>query len=215
MKLANAENDQTQRPDRDRKGKDRQRNEERAAPRIGGNVLAIGHKTDDRHRNAERRATARRTCGARSRLRTKIRACPADRSMPTSANSAMATIASPPTKSCGPRIHFGMMYLTGTWLGVSLIDLSPPQGLSPILFLDGPDAGPAILPTDFRQITPAKPKHPPASNIQSGLSRVAKASTAAATVISGGDPGPVRGLAPKSGRWRPSIRSKAEPAPPG
>src|SRR3981189_1648819 len=37
---------------------------------------------------------------------------------------------------------------------------------------------PGTLPSDFRQITPAKPKQPPASNIHSGLSRVAKASTA-------------------------------------
>ena len=50
------------------------------------------------------------------------------------ANSAIAISASPPTKSCGPRIHFGMMYLTGPWLGVSLIDISPPKGFSPVLF---------------------------------------------------------------------------------
>ena len=41
------------------------------------------------------------------------------------ANSAIAISAMPPTKSCGPRTHFGMMDLTGPWLGVSLIDLSP------------------------------------------------------------------------------------------
>ena len=35
---------------------------------------------------------------------------------------------------------------------------------------------------DKGQITPAKPRQPPASNIQNGLSRVAKASPAAATV---------------------------------
>jgi hypothetical protein len=40
------------------------------------------------------------------------------------------------------------------------------------------------LPTDFRQITPAKPRHPPASNIQIGLSRVANANTAAAVAPS-------------------------------
>src|SRR3979409_1552438 len=67
------------------------------------------------------------------------------------ANSAMATIARPPTKSCGPRIHFHMTYLTGTWLGVSLIDLTPHAGLVAHSVLDGPDAGPAVLPTDFRQ----------------------------------------------------------------
>jgi hypothetical protein len=37
-------------------------------------------------------------------------------------------------------------------------------------------------PSDFRQITPAKPKQPPASNSHSGLSRVAKASAAATAV---------------------------------
>jgi hypothetical protein len=36
-------------------------------------------------------------------------------------------------KSCGPRIHFGMMELTGAWLGVSLIDISPRQGFPPVL----------------------------------------------------------------------------------
>src|SRR5512140_240940 len=47
-----------------------------------------------------------------------------------SANSAIAISAIPPTKSCGPRTHFGMMDLPGPWLGVSLIDLSPQaQGL--------------------------------------------------------------------------------------
>lgn len=34
------------------------------------------------------------------------------------------------------------------------------MGFSPILFLDGPDAGAANLPTDFHQTTPAKPKRP-------------------------------------------------------
>jgi hypothetical protein len=33
-------------------------------------------------------------------------------------------------KSCGPRIHFGKMELTGAWLGVSLIDISPPDRAS-------------------------------------------------------------------------------------
>src|SRR3982074_2482721 len=100
------------------------------------------------------------------------------------ANTAIAISAIPPTKSCGPRTHFGMMDLTGAWLGVSLIDLSPvAQGFSPILYVwIALEAGPTVLPTDFRQITPAKPKQPPASNNQSGLSRVAKANTAAATV---------------------------------
>jgi hypothetical protein len=45
----------------------------------------------------------------------------------------------PPTKSCGPRTHFGMMDRAGPWLGVSLIDLPPTQGVSPILF-DSVDA---------------------------------------------------------------------------
>jgi hypothetical protein len=51
------------------------------------------------------------------------------------AKAAIATKASPPTKSCGQRTHFGMMELTGPWLGVSLIDLSP-QGFLPALTLD-------------------------------------------------------------------------------
>src|SRR5215468_329366 len=42
---------------------------------------------------------------------------------------------------------------------------------------------PMDLASDFRQITPAKPKSPPAANIQKGLSLVAKAS-AAATIVS-------------------------------
>jgi hypothetical protein len=51
------------------------------------------------------------------------------------ANNAIAISAIPPTKSCGPRTHFGMMELTGPWLGVSLIDLSPRAlGFSPTLF---------------------------------------------------------------------------------
>ena len=84
--------------------------------------------------------------------------------------------------------------LTGTWLGVSLIDLSPLHRASrPFCSWMAADAGPAVLPSDFHQITPAKPKHPPASNIQSGLSRVAKASTAAAAVTRAAHPGPIRG----------------------
>jgi hypothetical protein len=45
------------------------------------------------------------------------------------ANNAIAISAIPPTKSCGPRTHLGVMDLTGPWLGVSLIDLSPRAGL--------------------------------------------------------------------------------------
>ena len=47
------------------------------------------------------------------------------------AATAMRTI--PPTKSCGQRIHFGMMELTGPWLGVSLIDLSPHSFLTALI----------------------------------------------------------------------------------
>src|SRR6266404_3720201 len=60
--------------------------------------------------------------------------------------------------------------------------LSPRWASRPFC-LDSVDTSPTVLPTDFRQITPAKPKHPPASNIQSGLSRVAEASTAEVAVI--------------------------------
>src|ERR1700730_3652669 len=98
------------------------------------------------------------------------------------ANTAIAISAIPPTKSCGPRTHFGIIELTGPWLGVSLIVLSPQaQGLL-AHSLDSFAAAPTVLPTDFRQITPAKPKQPPATNNHSGLSRVAKASTAAVAV---------------------------------
>src|SRR5262249_27415395 len=41
----------------------------------------------------------------------------------------------------------------------------------------------STLPNDFRQIRPAKPRIPPARNIQRGFSRVAKAKTAADNVI--------------------------------
>jgi hypothetical protein len=34
----------------------------------------------------------------------------------------------PPTKSCGPLIHFGMMDSTGPWLGASVIDFTPRTG---------------------------------------------------------------------------------------
>src|SRR5439155_17043759 len=94
------------------------------------------------------------------------------------ANTAIAISAIPPTKSCGPRTHFGMIDLTGPWLGVSLIGFLPRHRASCPFCLDSVDAARTILPSDFRQITPAKPKQPPASSIQSGLSRVAKASTA-------------------------------------
>jgi len=77
-----------------------------------------------------------------------------------------------------------MTYLTGPWLGVSLIDLSPAQGLSPILFLDGHAAGPANLPTDFHQSTLAKPRHPAGQQIQR-MEAVAKASAASATDATG------------------------------
>src|SRR5450755_1065370 len=101
------------------------------------------------------------------------------------ANTAIAISAIPPTKSCGPRTHFGMIDLTGAWLGVSLIYLSPRAGLlahSVYFAYHAGHAGPTVLPTDFRQITPAKPKQPPASNSHSGFNRVAKASTAATAV---------------------------------
>ena len=52
------------------------------------------------------------------------------------ANSAIAISARPPKKSCGPRIHFGMMDLTGAWLGVSLIDtLSPYRAFRPFCWM--------------------------------------------------------------------------------
>jgi hypothetical protein len=63
--------------------------------------------------------------------------------------------------------------------------MSPPRPALAAQFLS---AGIVIrataLPTDFRQITPAKPRHPRASNIQIGLSRVANANTAAAVAPS-------------------------------
>src|SRR5260370_41023355 len=62
--------------------------------------------------------------------------------------------------------------------------LSPRRRASRPFCFDGIDAGSAFLPTDFHPITPAKPKHPPANNIQSGLSRVAKTSTADAAATS-------------------------------
>ena len=75
-------------------------------------MLAVGHKTDDRHRDAEPEQQQANMRGAvpapNENPRMPCRSLDAH-----NANSAMATIASPPTKSCGPRIHFGMMYLTG------------------------------------------------------------------------------------------------------
>ena len=56
------------------------------------------------------------------------------------AKRAIAISAIPPTKSCGPRTHFGMMDLTGPWLGVSLIDLSPRHWASRPFGLDSFDA---------------------------------------------------------------------------
>src|SRR5712672_3391375 len=40
---------ESQGPDRDCEGEDRQRDEQRASPRIGGDMLAVEHKTDDHH----------------------------------------------------------------------------------------------------------------------------------------------------------------------
>src|SRR3954468_1332 len=95
------------------------------------------------------------------------------------ANSAIAISAMPPTKSCGPRTQFGMIDRPNPWLGVSLIDISRIR-----LFCSDGIAIQTILPTDFLYTTPAKPKTPPASNSQSGFSRVAKASAAAVAVTS-------------------------------
>src|SRR5882672_10181707 len=43
---------ETQRADRDGEGENRQRDEQRASPRIGRDMLTIGHKADDRYRDA-------------------------------------------------------------------------------------------------------------------------------------------------------------------
>src|SRR5260370_25052598 len=64
---------------------------------------------------------------------------------------------------------------------ITHLSLSPRRAYRPFC-LDGVGAAPTDLPTDFRQITPAKPRQPPASNSHSGLSRVAKASAAATAV---------------------------------
>src|ERR1700681_719077 len=64
---------------------------------------------------------------------------------------------------------------------ITHLTLSPRRASRPFC-LDGVGAGPKVLPTDFRQITPAKPKQAPASNSHSGFSRVAKASAAATAV---------------------------------
>ena len=74
---------ETQRPDRDGEGEDRQRYEQRTAPRIGRDMLAIGSEARPGLPRRPAPAAAPRTCAARFRHRTKIRACPADRSMPT------------------------------------------------------------------------------------------------------------------------------------
>src|SRR5258706_6050494 len=94
------------------------------------------------------------------------------------ANTAIAISAIPPTKSCGPRTHFGMMDLTGPWLGVSLIDLSPPHRASSPRSLDTVHAARTILPSAFLLITPAEPQHPPSSNSHSAVQPVAQDSTA-------------------------------------
>jgi len=70
------------------------------------------------------------------------------------------------------------------------------------------------LPTDFPQITPAKPKTPPPSSIQNGLRRVATAS-AAATTVTRAAASPDRRFAPESAHWRPTGRRKVEPGRPG
>src|SRR5262249_29841017 len=58
------------------------------------------------------------------------------------------------------------------------------------------------LPSEFRQITPAKPKSPPAANIQKGLSFVAKAS-AAATIESSAATLSLSEVGPKIGALAP------------
>src|SRR5260370_8944589 len=80
--------------------------------------------------------------------------------------------------------------------------LSPRRRASRPFCLDGIDAGSAFLPTDFHPITPAKPKHPPASNIQSGLTRVAKTSTADTAVTDSAAP------------VRTGVHAKTRPPPP-
>src|SRR6266581_5510809 len=44
---------EAQGPDRNRKGDDRQRDEQRASPRIGGDMLTVEHKADDHHCDAK------------------------------------------------------------------------------------------------------------------------------------------------------------------
>src|SRR4029079_14779592 len=88
----------------------------------------------------------------------------------------------PPTKSCGPRTHLGMIDRPRPWLGASLIITPRTQALRPFCF--DRIAIQTILGTDFHPITPAKPKKAPASKSQSGLSRVANANAAVAAVSS-------------------------------
>src|ERR1700682_1921735 len=54
---------ETQRPDRDRERENRQRDEQRASPRIGRNVLTVGHKTDDHHGDAKPKQQHREHAG--------------------------------------------------------------------------------------------------------------------------------------------------------
>src|SRR5258708_10214245 len=77
------------------------------------------------------------------------------------ANIAIAISAIPPTKSCGPRTHFGMMDLTGPWLGVSLIDLSPRHRAFPPFGLDSFDAARPSLASPFSSDKASKTQTPP------------------------------------------------------
>src|SRR5712671_2909718 len=175
-------NHQAQRADGDRKGKNRQRYEQRASPRIGRNMLTVGHKTDDRHRDAkskqENREHAGRGSGSERKSMHALQVARRPQGEQCDCNQSQS--ADKILRTANPFRHD--VFDRPTARRLTHRSHSPAQGFAPILCSDMADAFPRALPSDFRQITPAKPKQPPASNSQSGLSRVAKASAAATAV---------------------------------
>src|SRR4029453_9089752 len=144
---------------------------------VGRQMLALGQKTNDHHPETQSQQQHRKHAGCGSSAERKpvhalqIARCPQgeyrNRHQRDSAHKILRTT--------NPFRHEGFDRPVAR--RITHRRLSPTLGFSPIL-LDRFDAAQTVLPSDFRQITPAKPRHPPASSSHSGLSRVAKASTA-------------------------------------
>src|SRR5215212_3403940 len=173
-------NHQTQRANGEREGKNRERDEQRPSPGVGRQMRTLGDHTDDHHREPQSKQQTGKHARSGSGAKRK-------------ATHALQVAGSPECEQrdgyqryppdevlrpADPARHDGMARPMAR--RITHRHISRTRALCP--FCLDRAAVQTILPTDFRQITPAKPKKPPASKSQSGLSRVAKARAAAVAV---------------------------------